>query len=425
MKKILLFIILTSLNVASCTYDDDIVHEKLISSDIRSFEEALQIAQESLDMMQLSETRGISYKRSIDMDKCKIVGNGNTRSPFDSSDTLMYVFNFNDNQGFAIVAAPKNAEGLLAITEAGCYNPKAPANIDGFDEFVLKAKEYCVEKLHTEAEHNKSDGITRSPVGGTEEYMDSIYYSLYYIALPLVSVRWGQTQPEGEFCPNGISGCSNTAMAQIMSYFQYPDTIYYTYPGADRDFDILNWSGMKSHATRHSLSDCADTISHYSIARLLRQLGFLNFSDYNINGTSTYTESYAGNTFRYLGYHVGDWVSYNATVACNSLDASRPLLMKGRTPNDEGHAWVLDGYKIIRKYVQRMRRINGSNWFPIGSPSGTDKKYMHYNWGWYGNCNGYFLSLIFDTSSAEDYDTASHTASYNFMFNVKMMSVYR
>lgn len=72
-----------------------------------------------------------------------------------------------------------------------------------------------------------------------------------------------------------------------------------------------------------------------------------------------------------------------------------------------------------------MRRINGSNWFPIGSPSSTSKRYMHYNWGWYGNCNGYFLSVVFDTSDAYQYDTNNNTASYDFQYNVRMLSVYR
>ena len=39
---------------------------------------------------------------------------------------------------------------------------------------------------------------------------------------PKLTVSWGQTWHEGDYCPNGVSGCTNTALAQIMTYFEYP-----------------------------------------------------------------------------------------------------------------------------------------------------------------------------------------------------------
>lgn len=150
MKKNIFLSVVASLLMVSCTSDNDFEQKEPISSDIRSLNEALKIAQESLDILNEEyETRGIPQIRSINPKKCKIVRSGSTRSSEGANDTLMYVFNFDDEQGFAIVSAPKNAEDLLAITEIGSFEPDIQTGIEGFDEFILKAKEYCQEKQNT------------------------------------------------------------------------------------------------------------------------------------------------------------------------------------------------------------------------------------------------------------------------------------
>jgi hypothetical protein len=50
----------------------------------------------------------------------------------------------------------------------------------------------------------------------------------------------------------------------------------------------------------------------------------------------------------------------------------------------ESHAWVVDGVA-----VKRHRFANYQS-FP-------DREYIHCNWGWDGDCNGYFILGAFET----------------------------
>lgn len=426
MKKCFSFIFVFCLFVLSCTNTEDMPEESVVaSSEIRSFEEALQIAQNSIVMLEnQSATRAISKKRNISLADCKVVKQKTTRSYANSIDTLMYVFNFEDNSGFAIVAAPKCIDGLLAITEKGYFDPDTPSEIDGFNAFIEKAKEYCLNAYSEQEETSDNARLTRSPVGSTDEWKDSVWYEWTYV-WPLISVRWGQSHPEGEFCPNGHAGCSNTAMAQILTYYEHPDTIQLTYWDADKNYEVLNWANMKSHSTGHTLDLCSTQDVHTSISRLLRELGELCHSQYNTNSTSTYTSVYAPIAFSNLGYSVSEWYDYNLTTALTSLDVLRPLLLVGWTYDSIGHVWVLDGYQKRERYEQTMRRINNSQWFPVGDLHITTTYFMHYNWGWYGVCNGYYYANVFNTSSVFFPDTNQNYANYNFKYNVEMMSVYR
>lgn len=110
-------------------------------ADKRSYEEALHIAQQSISMLDdsLAPTRGTTQVRYIDLQKTTAIVCSNdmvTRSSGSpKNDTLMYVFNFNDNQGFAIVSAEEATEGLIAITESGSYNPSDTTD-SGFNRFI-------------------------------------------------------------------------------------------------------------------------------------------------------------------------------------------------------------------------------------------------------------------------------------------------
>ena len=47
---------------------------------------------------------------------------------------------------------------------------------------------------------------------------------------------------------------------------------------------------------------------------------------------------------------------------------------------------------------------------------------LHINWGWNGNCNGYFTFGTYNTADSESYDTGTNTANYNFIYPIRMLS---
>ena len=153
MKKLFLAVLVI---VSACTSQDMIVIEETLSkntnersvlntvdtlqvsrSSIRNFNEALQVAQSSIAKIESSTLKRTASPRRIDFGNTKILkANTSNRSANNTSDTLMYVFNFEENQGFAIVSADKNIIPLLAVTESGNYDPDMQTGIEGFDYYM-------------------------------------------------------------------------------------------------------------------------------------------------------------------------------------------------------------------------------------------------------------------------------------------------
>ena len=63
------------------------------------------------------------------------------------------------------------------------------------------------------------------------------------------------------------------------------------------------------------------------------------------------------------------------------------------------------------------------NEYVLESITEYDHYYYHFNWGWYGDCNGYFSKNVFDSQAATWYDGTSNNSN-NFGTNVKIMPMY-
>ncbi len=408
MKKLLSLLVLMSF--IACTSEDETLEKKSQNkaiqnvSAIRSFDEALQIAQNSISMLDGKETTRAAKPRTIDMKANKVVKAKGTRATADK-DTLMYVFNFEDNQGFTIVAAPQNVEPLIAVTEKGSYDPDVPSDIDGFNDFMENAKKYVGNRF--------GPGPDLPVLQGYE-----IKEWQYFQKGPFVTANWGEFHPEGEFCPNGIAGCMNTAIAQLMSYYETPTSVDLTYPNADISTQTLNWTQMKAHQTGHSVGGCTTTDIHQSIGRLLRQIGYITQSNYYDNQTTTFFINFPSG-FLDLGYTSSGFSSYDTVQVVNQINAHHPVVMSGG-----GGAWLSDGYKLTKTIVKYYERVAANiNEYVLVSTTEYDHYYYHLNWGWYGDCNGYFAKNIFDSQAATWYDGTSNN-THNFGTNIIVMTMY-
>lgn len=420
MKKNFCLLFVAASFMVACSNQDSVDSEISISDaqennkEIRTYAEALSIAESSLSMLdkQSVSTRNVTKSRTINSSERKAyTKNVITRGNSIEEDTLIYVFNFEDNDGFALVSASKNTEALLAITDNGNCNPEEKSGNKGFEEFVEMAKEYVANAMKAP--------ILRKPSNPVIETKDSIVYAYRGIE-PYLRVNWGQMYPEGEFCKYGIAGCGNTAMAQIMSYFSYPTSINLTYAGADIDTQNLNWPAMRAHATGHTRSSCDDPTTHDAIGRLLRQLGKLNNSHYFFDAT-TADQQCIPLTFETLGFTCDNWSDYKGLVVRHGLDNHSLFYMIGFSPTG-GHAWVLDGYNSVYSTIYHLARTTTSGWFTSDITYETTN-YLHFNWGWYGDCNGFFLEGIYDTTQAYSFDNPTNTHNFNLKSNVQVLQV--
>ena len=423
--------------VASCSNDVTPVSEEGAStsevlSEKRTFEEALQIAKSSISMIEEDEgmTRGGQGGRTIDLDRSRVLGSGATRAD-GTTDTLFYVFNFTDEQGFAVVSANKATEGLLAVTEKDSYDNSLKEN-GGFAEYMELAKGYvAAAKIKPPfVLHHRIDTLQVVHKG------------------PYVSVKWGQGYPEGVFCPNAIAGCVNVAIAQIMSFFKYPLQMNLTYPNADSASVNLDWNSMIAHKKSSNIiyDYCsADYMNaHSDIAHLCRQIAYmtnstfnpstLNFNytltNYSYPSSSTYsdlgTSAYSSDAltaFRNFGFGTSNLTNYYTMGTLDALTNGHIVYMSGADPyiyKDKavGHAWIVDGFK--RYDIHVFTRDTE----PPTSMNKTEY-YNHINWGWSGRGNGYFLDKVFVPGHATSYDESNYSSNYNFCTQLVFFEVYR
>lgn len=210
------------------------------------------------------------------------------------------------------------------------------------------------------------------------------------VVAPLTTTKWNQGQYYNAECPANDSsavngpdgrtycGCGPVAMAQLIKFHNSPVTgngsNTYTDPiygeqTADFCSTDYNWNNMPDELT----SPNAD------VAKLIYHMGVSTYTYYSTDYTETYL-SYMRNAFvNNFGFDQSANWFYDSNndfhwVAKNDLDRGRPLLLSGVSVFGGAHTWVADGY----------------GYFDATGGEG-DTEYFHFNWGWGGDNNGWFL----------------------------------
>ncbi len=414
-----------TLSLASCG-DNDVLdnaqnqEDILPQSEIRSIDEAYDIAAKSLIWLDgensRAEIRYLPAKNEI-----KVVKNKESRG--ESSDTLMYVVNFEDEQGFAIVPANRNMPELLAVTESGSYDPTVPSEVEPFNEYMDNA-------ISTLSKKDLNIDTLRVPM--CEQKIEQTY-SISDIVSPKTPYKWGQNGVEGIYCPNNICGCNNLAAALCMCYYNFPTKIKLKHN--DNISISINWNALKQHdATKDifeytslgiKFAECFDGVSnedHNVLGRVCREMGYRSKSEYGSDATSTYPSETRA-VLKDLGFSVSTIKEYTNEMEFKKLRENNLILAVGYNDIGSGHMWVIDGYKTVKCTKKIYIRENDPNRVYVVEPEWeltqtyvSTCSYTHHNWGWKGKCNGYFYVSSWNPSSAESYDNTNLTnkSSYNF-----------
>lgn len=334
----------------------------------------------------------LSYSQSISLVKAKdiaknhliAIGKNNLKSAstkkanfqFNSAkvavenmDTLYYILNDTINKGFVIVSADQRAWPVIGYSTQGSFDEaKQP---DAFKAWIEeRGKEIAYikannlqpeEKTISEWNQLKSAEIT-SHSSGVE---------------PLVKTTWDQGCYYNEQCPTDAdgkcghvwTGCTATAMSQIMKYWNYPTTgtgsYSYTHPTygnlvANFGATTYQWPQMPNSVTG----------PNEAVAKLMFHCGVSVDMDYDMNGSGAYTltakESLINhfNYSRYIKqvykgrYNKEAWIS----LLKNELNLHRPIIYSATSCS--GHVFICDGYQ--------------------------NEDYFHFNWGWGGSGDGYY-----------------------------------
>jgi hypothetical protein len=427
--------LMTIISIASCSRKEmdttDILNEKTAKEDIRAakFTRAMQTARDAARLLDGESITRAEYDRQIDENEIKfIVADNATRSDAEP-DTLMYVFNYVDDAGFAVVSAVGESGEMLAVTEQGHFNSMEEIENEGFRIFMEAATVYTDSLRWAEKEATRGGGQTGPEY--LEDYMVIIDTVAAYYP-PLISTCWEQGRPYNEFCPydDGIqcpTGCVAIAVGQILGYHEYPTCWMLGYLNGNPEINV-DWSSLKSQSTCSLCTSYYFCTDHIPLAIILRQIGFLANMNYDANGSCT-TDDWAKTALSHLGYNTSNVINYSFDYVKYSIEMGRPLYMgASRCVNDiiDGHAWVIDGYsETIYTYYCYSKPHNFLTW-TLENTLVYTYRYNHINWGWGGDCNGFFSSNCFNTQSGS-YDTGcSHLHDVNFTFNFKIIyNIYK
>lgn len=386
-----LFTSLCTFALVACTQSLDEPSEnfstspsKISNSITRSIEDAYKYAIEAANLLnENGESRNLET-REIDFSQVQYLISENSRS---NTDTILYIINYTDSLGYAIISAKTATEPILAVTEKGQYDTSNTQTNQGMNLFMNMAKDYVIEK--------SSLPITPTDPGLpiTETKYETVVLADKNVA-PRITVNWGQTGLYGMECPNRISGCSNTAAAQAMTYFNYPSSIKLGY---DNNTTLtLDWNNIKKHINGISSTEsCCSSTTHSTISKLLRQIGYDANSNYTSDGRGTLTSrTNLRNAMLKYGFKVGAITNYSNYCIVSQL-GSGIILIRGQENNNAGHMWVADGYKYKKQEYRTYTRPQYSTKWTLLSTEVQIFSYNHFNWGYDGKDNGYFNENVF------------------------------
>ncbi|MDE5560367.1 MAG: C10 family peptidase, partial [Bacteroidaceae bacterium] len=277
-----------------------------------------------------------------------------------------YVFNAENECGYVIVSGDDNTDDILGYSTNGSFDvDNMPENVrawmEGYAEQIAMLETYMPQK-QTAAQYNAS----------------------WTAIAPMITTQWNQSAPYNNQCPKQdgnlcVTGCSATAMAQVMKYHEWPQEATLTIPSYRTNSGnflvttlkptTFNWSGMKDKYSANAEDGDA-------VAELMRYCGQSIKSDYTSAATSAYTSDVFTALYKYFNYDQNMELRRSAyhtpseweSLIYNELRANRPVYHTGQSMQG-GHAFVCDGY-------------DGNGMF-------------HFNWGWGGSYDGYFnLALM-------------------------------
>ena len=407
MRRLLLFASVIMLAACSTKYEQPVEEVKSVSKNSFkvSEEEAIERLEKMLSVFDPA-TRG--KKRTIKEIIPRI--RPQTRAyAAEIPDTMYYYVNFDDNDGYAVLAADERAFPILALIDTGNYVPT---------QSYLDLTKNLVDSLN-QTETLEDDDFWCFGYSGsfrTEEMIEDLFdgyvnrtdstsytkkiveYDVQSQYGPYLKTSWGQGDPYNRMCNSmnppyayeargfNAGGCVAVAIAQIINYHQYPSSY---------EDQTLNWDLTKDQ--KHVTSTTQENIIK-EVARIIKAAGRAADTSYGEHVSSSNIRK-AKLAFRdEFGYNVDKKGGFNESDIRAAILDNEPVFFAGKkNSHNGGHAWVIDGYRNCK--VQTWEIIyKDSTCTDEESRTFIDEYtdyFYHCNFGWDGKANGYYAGDVF------------------------------
>ncbi|MBO7098649.1 MAG: C10 family peptidase [Bacteroidaceae bacterium] len=312
----------------------------------------------------------------------------NTNYEKSQSQDPYYIFTSSDSMGFVIVAGDDLARPILAYSKDARLGDRdnLPPGMQDWLNDIRRQISAAQNGLAS-----PSEDVARQWAAPSEGN----------VLKQLNTALWDQGYPYHNQCPmdgnaRTLTGCVPTAYAILMKYYNYPARgkgLTKQYETASKGFNVntrdlnheYDWDSMPMEYVNGKYS--AKQASN--VANLMADIGAALQVDYKTDVTVGFLG--LAQLFVNFDYFPG-WQQYKGAnsvenwygLLCAELNQDRPIIYRAENQKGDGHAFILDGY--------------------------TDKDYFHVNWGWGGDCNGYFALDAMIPSEVDDY--TSHQSAF-------------
>lgn len=284
------------------------------------------------------------------------------------TDTMLYIVNFANEDGYILVSAKERSLGVVAYVEQGNLTPDTEIDIPGFQLFLDGLRDIQLDTAATPV----TDLVTQYP---------DAHWRIYEIVNPMIYAQWGEDAPFNTYCRDswGFSapaGNAPTVTAQLVSKHRYPTS----HAGHTYNWNLILSDTVPTSSTGKDMA-----------ARLINDIGVLENAHYSRNKTEVDSPEDIKNCFDSLGYSYS-YGNYDYDLCASSVRDGYPVLAIGLDYTNEAvKFWNVDG---LLTWIFCIERPLGEQGPPIFEILET-KKYLHCDWGARGRGNGYFLNYGF------------------------------
>ncbi|MBE6220564.1 MAG: hypothetical protein E7127_02860 [Rikenellaceae bacterium] len=435
MKKLLNFsLAIIAVAFVACSYEDVALSTNESPSNPYEVtpDEAVQLLQ---TVMGGESTRAISVGSIQTLRKSDFVPS--TRGAEDGD--VVYIVDL-ENGGSAIMGADKRMEPIYAILDETKISPEqltltATRSDDGEQDI----EEYVMGLVNDKITYDMSEMIPivrdsllpEMPMipRPHEVTMTTMLGSKY----PMLRTKWHQRSPYNDNYPRGegpyfedgvmLAGCGPIAVAQVLYFLRTPNS----WSGVSNYFnwDLISECEYQGEFSDNACSEVAKFVSQIS-GKICREKWH---SEQYVNpGVEPENLIYDLEDF---GLEVDSLGEYNFDLIKTLLNDDLPVITRGEFYNQYTgtfkHMWVIDGYKSHRESTYLREYFGeGPRDYTDTFISSTDYNLVHCNYGWNGDCDGYYSSGVFDVRTRlEDdmiIDEVGDVASsklYNFEIDLK------
>lgn len=393
----------------------------------------------------------------------------------------VYIVNFANNQGYVITSGDRRVPGVLAYNSYGhlgdtISNPGQAILFSYMQEYIeeqraafeankeklaIQAEEAIFKQLSKEQQAKliaegyfdengkriKSKGGIKgrlclsAEIGNTDvEEENRIVYGEWkteVVKTPLIKTLWGQSRGYNDKvsmqCGNNKApvGCVATALGQLIAYHKKPAvfkgrTMHWddmTKVDAGAMFSSIDNYRVGSNPT--AVEDIQHLLAHLGDSDLLAM-------NYKCDGSGS---SRALEALHTLGYNSSLSVSYNNAQAISEIENNHPVYIEGcstevkhkflgihyDTSYEDCHAWILDGFVVIKRKKTHYYKCSVGNLYVFESEDGYSL--VHNNLGWGGstygytnNGSGWYLRGFFNTKKNSPSNTYKSQDGYDFKY---------